>query len=146
MCVMRRGTSLLELLLVIVIIGLAALITVPSLRHPLAVITVETEAQRVARAHVRARMLALTTNRMAVLRLEPDSLSIDLVDNGDTTPAWREGGPALRGVLLTGPTRPILVAPSGIGVGVSNGTWVLEYRGVRRSVVFSRLGRTRVVR
>ena len=143
---MRRGMTLLELVIVIVILGLLAAITLPRLGRPLATITVEQEAQRIARAHVRARMRALAANRLAVLHILPESLSIGLVEDRDTLPDWRESGPATRGVTLSGPTRSVLVAPTGIGMGVSNGTWTVEYRGVGRSVVLSRLGRVRIQR
>lgn len=141
---MRKGFSLIELLLVIVILGLAALIIVPTAERPLARITVGEEAQRLARAHVRARMLALTSGRVAVLHLRPDSLTIGLVEGHDTVPQWRESGPATRGVLLTGPEHSILVGPTAMGFGVSNGTWTVGYHGVSRSVVISRLGRLRI--
>jgi prepilin-type N-terminal cleavage/methylation domain-containing protein len=143
---MQRGFSLLELLLVLVILGLVVLIGTPRLAEPLARITVEQEVQRLARAHAMARMLALTTSRVAVLKLHPDSLTIGLVTAGDTVPRWREAGPATRGVALTGPAHSVLVAPTTIGFGVSNGTWTVTYRGVTRSIVLSRLGRLRVVR
>ena len=141
---MRRGFFLPELLLVIVIIGLMLLIMVPRLDGPLARITVDAEVQRLARAHVQARMLAMVSSQIAVLHYRPDSLTIGLVQGGDTLPRWREAGPASRGVTLTGPAHSILVAPTAMGLGVSNGTWTLTYRGVQRSVILSRLGRLRV--
>ncbi len=141
---MRHGLSLIELLLVIVILGLAALITLPRLEGPLARITVATETQRLASAHMRARMLALTTSRIAVLHFRPDSLTIGLVEGHDTVTRWREAGPASRGVTLSGPTHSVLVAPTAVGLGVSNGTWTLAYHGVTRSVILSRLGRLRI--
>ncbi len=142
---MRKGMSLIEVLLVIVLLGLMVLITVPHLERPLATITVENEVQRLARAHMRARMLALTSSQVAVLQIRPDSITIVLVAQGDTTVRWQEAGPAARQVALSGPSHAILVAPTAIGLGVSNGTWTVEYHGVRRSMVLSRLGRLRIV-
>ena len=143
---MRKGLSILEVLVVVVIVGLLLLITLPRLERPLASITVESEVQRLTRAHMRARMIAVTRSRTAVLHLRPDSLTIGLVERGDTVPWWSEPGPATRNVTLTGPSRSVLITPTALGLGLSNGTWTVTYRGVTRSMVLSRLGRMRIVR
>jgi prepilin-type N-terminal cleavage/methylation domain-containing protein len=143
---MRKGFSILEVLVVVMIVGLLFLITMPRLERPLASITAESEVQRLARAHMRARMVAVTRSRIAVLHLWPDSLTIGLVEHGDTVPWWSEPGPGTRNVTLTGPSHSVLVTPTTIGLGVSNGTWTVTYRGVTRSMVLSRLGRLRIVR
>lgn len=143
---MRNGMSIMEVLVVVVVVGLLLLITLPRLERPLASITLESEVQRLARAHMRARMIATTRSRIAVLHIRPDSLTIGLVERGDTVAWWSEPGPATRNVTLTGPSHSVLVTPTALGLGVSNGTWTVAYRGVTRSVVLSRLGRLRIVR
>lgn len=143
---MRNGFSIMEVLVVVVVMSLLLLITLPRLERPLASITVEGEVQRLARAHVRARMIATTRSRIAVLHIRPDSVTIGLVERGDTVPWWSEPGPLTRNVTLTGPSHSVLVTPTTIGLGVSNGTWTVTYRGVTRSMVLSRLGRLRIVR
>ena len=143
---MRNGMSIMEVLVVVVVVALLLLITLPRLERPLASVTVESEVQRLARAHVRARMIAVTRSRVAVLHLRPDSVTIGLVEHGDTVGWWSEPGPATRHVTLTGPSHSVLVTPTALGLGVSNGTWTVTYRGVTRSLVLSRLGRLRIVR
>lgn len=143
---MQRGISLVELLLVLVVAGLLGAIAVPRLDRPLATVRAETAAQRLARAHARARMTALIENRVAALRFHAESLTISVIDGRDTVRRWAGAGPATDGATLTGPTRHLLFTPTGITFGVSNGTWVVRHRGVERRVITSRYGRVRIER
>ena len=143
---MRQGFTLVELLITMTLVSLLGMITLPRLSRPLASLRVEQEAHRLAAAHTRARMIAVTASRVALLRITPDSMTIGTVEGGDTIPRWRGPGPAAAGVSLAGPVRPLLFAPVGITYGVSNGTWTLSYRGVVRRVIVSRLGRIRIQR
>ncbi len=143
---MRQGITLVELLIVMTLVSLLGMITLPRLARPLASIRVEQEAHRVAAAHTRARMIAVTSSRVALLRITPDSITIGTVEGGDTVARWRGQGPAAAGVSLAAPDRTLLFAPVGITYGVSNGTWTLSYRGVVRRVIVSRLGRIRIER
>jgi prepilin-type N-terminal cleavage/methylation domain-containing protein len=143
---MRHGITLIELLIVITLVSLLGMITLPRFSRPLASLRVEQEAHRVAAAHTRARMIAVTSSRVALLRITPDSMTIGTVEGGDTIAQWRGPGPAAAGVSLAAPDRTLLFAPVGITYGVSNGTWTLSYRGVVRRVVVSRLGRVRIQR
>lgn len=143
---MRRGVSVTEVLIVVVLIGLMTLITAPRLGRSLAAIVADTEAHRIAAAHTRARMMAITGSRVMLLRIAADSLWIAELAGTDTTRVWIGPGPAAAGVALIGPTHPIQFTPLGITFGVSNGTWTVTYRGVGRRVVVSRLGRVRVLK
>lgn len=143
---MRHGTTLVETLLVVTLLSLATLIMVPHLERPLAQVTVESEAHRIAAAHTRARLTSVASGRVTLLRLTGDSLTIETVAGGDTIRRWTGHGPAAAGATLSGPTRPLRFTPSGITFGVSNGTWIIEYRGVQRKVITSRLGRLRIIR
>jgi type II secretory pathway pseudopilin PulG len=141
---MRRGISVTEVLIVVVLIGLMTLIAAPRLDRALASIVVDAEARRIAAAHTRARMMAVTRSRVLLLRIAPDSLWIAHVSGADTTRLWTGPGPAAAGVALTGPEYPLRFTPLGVTFGVSNGTWTVSYRGVSRKVVVSRLGRVRI--
>lgn len=143
---MRHGTTLVETLLVVTLLSLATLIMVPRLERPLARMTVESEAQRIAAAHTRARLTSVASGHVTLLRLTADSLTIETVAGGDTVRRWTGHGPAAVGATLSGPTRPLRFTPTGITFGVSNGTWIIEYRGVQRKVITSRLGRLRIIR
>lgn len=143
---MRQGITLVELLIVMTLVSLLGMITLPRLARPLASLRVEQEAHRIAAAHTRARMLAVTSSRVALLRITADSITLSTVEGTDTLPRWRSPGPAAAGVSLTAPDRTLMFAPIGITYGVSNGTWTLTYRGVVRRVIMSRLGRIRMER
>ncbi|HEX6643888.1 MAG TPA: GspH/FimT family pseudopilin [Gemmatimonadales bacterium] len=143
---MRNGLTLVELLIAVTLASLLGLIAAPRLARPLASIRVEHEAHRIAAAHTRARMLAVSRSRVTLLRIGSDSITIRSVDGPDTLVEWREPGPAAAGVGLTAPDRTLLFAPVGITYGVSNGTWTVSYRGVVRRVIVSRLGRVRIER
>jgi Tfp pilus assembly protein FimT len=143
---MRQGITLVELLITVTLVSLAGMIALPRLAAPLASLRVEQEAHRIAAAHTRARMIAVTSSRVALLRIAPDSMTIRTVSGGDTLLAWRGPGPAAAGVSLGAPNRTLLFAPTGITYGVSNGTWTVAYRGAVRRVIMSRLGRIRIER
>lgn len=142
---MRQGVTLVELLVVVVLLGLMTAMVAPRLDRPLAALVADAEARRIAAAHTRARMLAIASGRVMLLRIAPDTLSITEVNGMDSIRVWQERGPAVANATVTGPTRPLMFTPLGITFGVSNGTWVVTYRGVVRRVVVSRLGRVRVV-
>ena len=143
---MRHGVSVTEVLIVVVLIGLMTMIAAPRLDRAMAGIVVDAEAHRIAAAHVRARMMAITGSRVMLLRIAPESLWIAEVAGTDTTRAWTGPGPASAGAALSGPSYPLRFTPLGITFGVSNGTWTVTYRGASRDVVVSRLGRVRVRR
>lgn len=141
---MRRGVTLIELACIIVILGIMSAIMLPVAARPLTTIAVESAAHQLVRAHMRARMAALRTNQVALLRLTADSLVVNLLDGRDTVPEWKREGPAADGITLTGPTRLLRFTPTGISFGVSNGTWIVSKGSVTRRVVISRYGRVRV--
>jgi prepilin-type N-terminal cleavage/methylation domain-containing protein len=143
---MRQGMTLVELLIVMTLVSLLGMITLPRLSRPLAAMRVEHEAHRLAAAHTRARMIAITSSRAVLLRITADSVTIAAVEGADTIVRWRGPGPARAGVALTAPDGTLLFAPVGITYGVSNGTWTLSYRGAVRRVIVSRLGRVRIER
>ena len=141
---MRRGLTLVELLLVVAIVGLLTAIGFPRLSGALRRATVRNAAQHLVAAHTRARLLATVQGRVILLTFHPDSLTIQAIDGVDTLPVWQEPGPAASGVSLTGPTHPIVFVPTGLTHGLVNGTWTVSSGSVARSIVVSRAGRVRV--
>ena len=140
----RRGLTLIELLLVLVLIGLMAAIGGPRLAGALQRIPVRNAAQRLVAAHMRARLLATVQGRVTLLTFRADSLTLHILDGVDTLPVWQEPGPAASGVTLTGPSHPIVFVPTGLTHGLVNGTWTLSAGGVTRTVIVSRAGRVRL--
>ncbi len=138
----RRGTTLLDLLLTLVVIGILLATSLPrmaALRDAAAV--------RAARADL---LIALDAARGAALRLGTE---VELRDDGqqrllipaltDSTPAWVGPAASRHGVTLTGLTRPIAFGPAGIAIGAANRTLRLRRGTITMAVVLSRLGRVR---
>lgn len=143
---MSRGTTLFELLLGVVLIGIVSAVGLPRLPAMLDRQAVNHAVQQIVTGHRAARAVAFQEARVAVLLIRPESVAVAVVLQGDTAIRWSTAGPAANNVTLTGPTHPVVVTPAGIGLGFSNGTYHLVRGAARADVVFSRLGRIRVVR
>ncbi len=141
---MPRGYSLLELMLVLAVVGLLLGIAVPRFSRAMDYIEIEAATAEIIAAHQRARMMALA--RGQVLTLEIDSSQLRIAHRGGGRSLWVQRGPAGSGVSLSGPTRSFTFSPTGITLGLSNASLVLARGASVRTVVFSRLGRVRVLR
>jgi prepilin-type N-terminal cleavage/methylation domain-containing protein len=140
---MRRGITLLELLLVLTVIGLLLGIVRPRFATLADGLAVEQMAQQLVGAHRRARMTAILKSRQIVLTIAPESLVIRLGSGGPES--WRAPGPAHEGVALAGGAKQIVFSPVGITTGLSNASFQLTRGNAARTVVVSRLGRTRIL-
>lgn len=138
-----KGTTLLELLAALVIMGIVAGLAVPGATRFRDRLLVEHHTHAVITAYQRARLAALLGSARSVLHIEPDRLDVYVLHGSDSVLVWQAPGPASDGVALTGPARTAF-APAGITMGLANGTYVLVRGGVSRTVVASRLGRLRV--
>ena len=141
---MTRGYSVPELMLVFAVVGLLLGIAVPRFSRALDYIAVDAAATEVIAAHQRARMMAIA--RGQVLTLDIDSTQLRIAQPSGATPLWIHDGPAASGVRLSGATRRFTFAPTGITLGLSNASLLLSRGPSLRTVVFSRLGRVRVLR
>jgi prepilin-type N-terminal cleavage/methylation domain-containing protein len=141
---MRAGYSLSELMLVLAVVGLLLGIAVPRLSRAMDYVEVEAAANELVAAHQRARMMAIV--RGQVLTLDVDSAQLRITLPSGTIPLWVQQGPAASGVRLSGPTRRFTFSPTGITLGLSNASLLLTRGASVRTVVFSRLGRVRVLR
>ena len=140
---MRRGATLLELVLVLVIIGTLTAIAEPRIRSYTDGLAVSRAAIDIASAHRRARISAILQSRIVELTISSAALS--LRPRGATADTWRAPGPSAAGVTLAGPSRVITFSPVGISIGLSNASFRLSRGAVSRTVVVSRLGRLRIV-
>lgn len=145
---MRRGYTLVELLVALAVIALLAAIVVPGSARQADRTAVEHQATRILLAYRMAWSAARAQQRLALLRITADSLAIRTVrtaGDADTLLASLSPGPAVAGVALLSPPSTFVFGPDGIGLGVANATHVLARGDAIRRVVVSRLGRVRVM-
>lgn len=138
---MRRGVTLTELLIALVLVGLLALIAVPRLAALLDGARVREETFRLLAALDNARGTAIRLGSNARLTLSDANYVISAAPVDTLTELWRAPGPGANAVQLSGAGAPILFGPAGIAVGASNRTLVLAKGSVSRRIVLSRLGR-----
>ncbi|MEP6688342.1 MAG: GspH/FimT family pseudopilin [Gemmatimonadales bacterium] len=138
---MKRGATLVELVLTLVIIGTLATIALPRARGFTDSLVVQQAAVEIASAHRRARISAILQSRIIELTVSSGALS--LRPRGASVDIWSAPGPAASGVVLAGPPQVIIFSPVGISMGVSNATFRLSRGAATRAVVVSRLGRLR---
>lgn len=139
---MRRAFTLAELLLVLALGSILLGVAIPRLSAVLDRIEVSAAASRVAGAHQRARILAVTQGMVAVLSI--DALALTIRRRGGTAPLWSEAGPVAHRVSLAGPARQFTFSPEGFSLGLSNATLRLTRGRATRTVIISRMGRVRV--
>jgi Tfp pilus assembly protein FimT len=139
---MRRGTTLLELILVLATVGILLGIAIPRFQSVADGVAVRAAALDIVSAHGRARMSAILRSRVLELTIDPNELVVRA--RGDTTALWRAPGPAARQVALAGPPRTLLFSPVGVTFGLSNASFRLTRGAVVSTVIVSRLGRVRI--
>lgn len=142
---MRRGATLLELLLVLAITGILLALSLPAITGLHDRLRVDAAVRALMAAHVRARFLAIAEQRAAVLDLSAGRLLIRAVESpGDTVARWESAGPDAERVSVTGLPHRFAFAPSGIGLGVNNTTYTVQRGSAIRRVIVSRYGRIRL--
>lgn len=142
---MRRGYSLLELLLGLVVAGLLASLALPAIGALHDRLQTDAAARALVAAHLRARFIAIAEQRIVVLELSSARLAIRAVESpADTVLRWEGVGPAVEGVLVTGMPHQAVFGPGGVGMGLANATFVLQRGGATRQVIVSRYGRVRL--
>ena len=141
---MKRGFTLPELLLVLAVAGILMGIAIPQLANAWDRVQVEASASHLVAAHQRARIMAIA--RGLALTLTIDSAALTITPRSETAALWAEPGPSLFNVSLAGAARRVTFSPEGFTLGLSNASLHLVRGSATRTVVFSRLGRVRVVR
>lgn len=145
-CRMNRGTTLSEVTVVLVVAGILATIGLPAgwqLRNRL---MVEHQTAVVAVAYREARLAAMVAGTPTVLWIRPDMFSVWQPSGTDSVLVWQQPGPDREGVTLESTVDRVVVAPSGMTMGLANGRITLRRGGVSRGWVVSRLGRLRLDR
>jgi prepilin-type N-terminal cleavage/methylation domain-containing protein len=140
---MRYGYSLLEMVIVLALLALAAAIALPPLARLLDAAAVNESAERYSVAHRTARRMAGT--RGALARVELDSaagtatLAVRVTRTRWDTLEVRPLGSA----RMSASQRTITFAPAGLGFGLSNSRIVFRRGLAAETLTVSRTGRLR---
>ena len=140
---MRRGLTLVEIVVVLAILAIVTAITLPRLADVWDWLAVNTAAQEVTAAVAVARHSAVMQGTRARVQIAADSLRIDRWIGDSWGAVHRWPGPDRHGVTLAVSNPVVVFDPIGIGWGASNTTVVLR-RGTRvEKITLSRIGRVK---
>ncbi len=137
---MRTGYTLAELLVVVVLVGLAASVALPPLARALDRAAVREAADRYAALHLRTRRLAAARGSLA--RLELDSAAGTATLAARAAPVWDTVAVQSFGTVVFSASQPVVTfSPVGLGFGLSNSRIVFRRRAAADTVTLSRTGR-----
>lgn len=140
---MRRGFSLAELAVTVVILGLVTMLALPRLNGVLDWVALDAAARDVTGALAVARYAAVMQASRSRVVIADDSLRIDRWEQAGWTPFARWAGPAHRAVTIEVTNPEVIFGPTGMGWGPSN-TSVMLRRGARTALItVSRVGRVK---
>lgn len=140
---MRTGHTLLELMVVLAIVAICLVVGAPLATDVLDWIAADGAAHDVTMALAVARQEAVAEGRVARVRLNPESLVVEMRDHAGWVPFRRFPGPASHGVTLQVSNPEVVFSPIGAGWGASNTTVTLG-RGKRQErITTSRVGRVK---
>jgi prepilin-type N-terminal cleavage/methylation domain-containing protein len=140
---MRRGFTLLELVVVLAIVAMLTTFAVSRLIPLVDWIAADGAARDVTSALAVTRTAAVLRGTRARLRIAADSLRIDREGPAGWEPYARWAGPASAGVTLTVSNPEVVFSPLGIAWGLSNTRIVLSRGSQIETITTSRLGRVR---
>ena len=140
---MRRGFTLLELVVVLAIVAVLTTFAVWRLVPLVDWIAADGAARDVTSAMAVTRTAAVLRGTRARLRIAADSLRIDREGPAGWEPYARWAGPASAGVTLTVSNPEVVFSPLGIAWGLSNTRIVLSRGSQIETITTSRLGRVR---
>ena len=138
-----RGFTLVELLVVLLLLTVAASLSVPRLGSALDRIATDAAARDLTTALATARAAAVLRGTRARLRIAADSLRVDREGAQGWEPYARWPGPAASGVGLQVSNPEIVFGPLGLGWGLANTRVELRRGSQIETITTSRLGRVR---
>ena len=136
---MRRGLTLIELIVVMTLIGLVAL-GLPRFLRWADRFAVIRATQDIENFYSRARFSAVYHNRRVRIVFHQDSLTATAEGDQDSI-LLRQIGPGGRSVRLKASREVIRLYPNGLGLGGANTKLVLRRGAAAESLTISRLGR-----
>src|SRR5574341_2089056 len=122
---MRKGVTLPELVVVMVLLGVLLTLALPRLAGWLDWLAVDRAAQDIAAFHRTARFTAILRSQRVRLEFSDDSLRATLEGPNESV-FLRWPGPARHGVSLTASRATIRFQPNGLGLGGANTKLVLR--------------------
>jgi len=137
---MQRGTTLLEIVTVVTLVGLLSVLAAPRASRWMDRIAVRRAADEAAVFYGAARFGAIMRGSRVRLEFRAESLAAFYEGLKDSL-FLRQDGPAAGGVGLTTSRALIRILPTGIGSGGSNTTLVFRRGFYAESLTTSRLGR-----
>ena len=140
---MRRGTTLLDLLLALVVIGILLAIGITRLGAVVDAGRVRVVTAQLVGALEAARGSAIRLGGGVTLHLDAAQWEVRRTLGTDTIVSWALPGHHHADVTLTGAGAPIRFGAAGLAVGVANRTFRVSRGEVTRTVIISRLGRVR---
>jgi prepilin-type N-terminal cleavage/methylation domain-containing protein len=137
---MKRGVTLVELVVALVLVGILLGLAFPRAAGWLDWMAVDRAAVEVSAFHHQAQFAAILRSERVRVRLTEDSLTATFEGIRDSTFLTR-AGPARHGVRLTASRPEIRFAANGLGLGAANTKIVLQRGAAVDSLTTSRLGR-----
>jgi prepilin-type N-terminal cleavage/methylation domain-containing protein len=113
---MKRGFTLIELAVTLLVLALAVSVAAPSLARGVDTMRVRAETAGVATFLRAARERAITHNRSCEVRVNPDEGVIEL-RTGETVLAIRRSAPGVRVTLDPPTSRTVTFLPQGLSSG-----------------------------
>jgi prepilin-type N-terminal cleavage/methylation domain-containing protein len=142
---MKRGATLIELLLALAILAVLVGLALPKALAARDRGLVLLHAHRLATAHADTRSAARLAGGRAELVVAPSGYQQRQWQSGTLVATWTRSGPGQDALTLTGPTTPMIFDSRGFMLGAGNRTYVLTRGAASRQVIISRLGRLRIV-
>ena len=137
---MRRGVTLIELVMVLAIVGMVMGLAAPRVATWLDRMAVDRAAIEIVTFYHEARFGAIRRAARVRVIVGEDSLRAAFEGLLDST-FLRRPGPGRHGVRLTASRQEIRFYPNGVGLGAANTKLVLQRGAVAESLTTSRLGR-----
>ena len=138
---MRPGTTLVEQIIIIAVLGALASLVVRSISQQLDKLAVRNAAREARDIFASAREFAVARGVRTAVQIDPRLAELSAHAHTDTIATRRLG--ALHGVTLSTSRDSMAYSPSGLGYGASNLRIIVVKRAAAETVTVSRLGRVR---